>query len=239
MFNVSHLYKEIDGNLIIKDLTFKINKGEFVVFLGPNGAGKTTTIKTLVGIYRPTSGMIEANGYDSSNDEIEYKKQIGYVPDVPLLYDKLTGMEYLELVASMWGLKENEYLSVINKYLKLFELYDKKDEYIYTYSFGMKQKLSLCSALINEPKILILDEPLLNLDPIVCKKIKDFLIDYCKSGHTVFLSTHILEVAEKLYTKVIILKNGNIIADLDKESIKNKYSQGNGLEDIFLENICN
>ena len=237
MLKVKNISREIGGKFIIKDLSFEVNKGEFVVFLGPNGAGKTTTIKTLVGINKPTSGKIEANGFDSEDRESEYKKQIGYVPDVPLLYDKLTGKEYLELVGSLWGLEEKDYLDNINKYLNLFELYDKKDEYVYTYSFGMKQKLSLCAALINDPEYLILDEPLLNLDPIVCKKIKEFLLDYCKSRHAVFLSTHILEVAEKLYTKVVILKDGHIIADLDRETIKNKYSEVYDLEDIFIKNI--
>lgn len=237
MIKISNLSKEIEGKTIINDLNFEINKGDFVVFLGPNGAGKTTTIKNIVGISKLTSGSIEINGYNIHENEIEYKRQIGYVPDSPFLYDKLTGEEHLQLVASLWNIPYKKALKTINKYLQLFQLYDKKDDYIYKYSFGMKQKLSLCAALINDPQFLVLDEPLLNLDPIVSKDIKDFLISYCKSGHTIFLSTHILEVAEKLYTRIIILKDGNIVANLDRSTIENSYSNEYTLEDIFIKNV--
>lgn len=237
MIKISNLSKEIEGKIIINNLNLEINKGDFVILLGPNGAGKTTTIKSIVGILKPTSGNININGYDIYDNEIEYKSQIGYVPDSPLLYDQLTGEEYLKLIASLWNIPNEEALGAINKYLRLFRLYDNKDNYIYKYSFGMKQKLSLCAALINNPQFLVLDEPLLNLDPIAARDIKDFLIEYCKSGHTILLSTHILEVAEKLYTKIIILKEGNIVANLDKSTIKNNYSEGYSLEDIFIKNI--
>jgi ABC-2 type transport system ATP-binding protein len=237
MIKVSNLHKEIEGKNIINNLNFEINDGEFVILLGPNGAGKTTTIKTIVGISKPTSGTINVNGYDIQKNEIEYKKQIGYVPDVPFLYDKLTGQEYLQLVASLWNLSKEKSSKNIDKYLKLFEICDKKDDYIYTYSFGTKQKIALCAALINEPKFLVLDEPLLNLDPIVAKNIKDFLIDYCNRGNTILLSTHILEVAEKLYTKIIILKTGTLVANLDRNTIETKYSDKYNLEDIFVGNI--
>lgn len=235
MIKVKNLSKEIEGKTIIDNLTFEINRGDFAICLGPNGAGKTTTIKNIVGISKPTSGDIEINGYNINDSE--YKKQIGYVPDTPFLYDKLTGEEYLKLVASLWGIPHKKAVEVMNKYLKLFKLYDKKDDYIYKYSFGMKQKLSLCASLINDPQILVLDEPLLNLDPIVSKDIKDFLISYCESGHTVFLSTHILEVAEKLYTRIIILKDGNIVANLDRRTIEKKYPNKNALEEVFVKNI--
>lgn len=237
MIKIRNLKKVIDGKSIINGIDLGVNNGDFFIILGPNGAGKTTTIRMLVGAIPPTEGFIEINGYKLDQNEMEYKRQIGYVPDVPYLYDKLTGLEYLKLLASLWRIDEKQAIKNMEQYLILFDISDRKNDYICTYSHGMKQKIALCGALINKPNILVLDEPLINLDPLIAKKIKDFLIDYCKAGNTVFLSTHILEVAERLYTSLAIFKDGKITARMNKETVRNKYQGNNNLEDIYIKNV--
>ena len=203
--------------------------------LGPNGAGKTTIVKMLVGLLEPTEGSIEINNIQMKSDCIECKKQIGYVPDIPFLYDKLTGYEYLQLISCLWQINKKTSEKNINKYLELMNMISKKNDLICTYSYGMKQKISLCAALVHEPKVLILDEPLLNLDPIVAKEIKDFLVSFRESGNIVFLSTHLLEVAEKLYTRIGILDKGILVKIFDRYA--NNAYRHQTLEEMFIEVI--
>jgi len=223
------------GDLVAVDkLNLSVNAGEIFVFLGSNGAGKTTTIKMLTSLLRPTSGTAIVAGYDVEKSPMEVKKVMGYLPDEPFLYNKLTGREFLQFVADMHNIKKKK--DKVDKFIELFELSSSADDLIEGYSLGMKKKIAIGAALIHDPKVLFLDEPTGGLDPKSAKTMKDLLQDISKKGTTVFMTTHILEVAEKMCDRVGIIDHGRLIKvgtmdELRKESAKNSRS----LEDIFLE----
>ncbi|MCD8510343.1 MAG: ABC transporter ATP-binding protein [Bacillus sp. (in: Bacteria)] len=220
----------------VKPLDLTINKGELFGFLGPNGAGKTTTIKMMTGLLEPTGGKIEICGIDMWQKPLEAKKHIAYLPDQPNLYPKLTGWEFLRFVGSVYKVKEEDFVERAEKYLHLFNLTNSADELLESYSHGMKQKIALVSALIHDPDIIFLDEPTVGLDPSSARKLKRLLRDLCDQGTTVFMSTHILEIAENMCDRVGIITSGSLLALGTMEELRAKGgNQQASLEDIFLE----
>ncbi len=234
MIKLENLSKNYGDFLAVDNINIEINQGELFGFLGPNGAGKTTTIKMMVGLLKPTGGRAVLGGLDIEKESVEAKRINGYVPDEPFLYDKLTGFEFLEFVADLWKVEKETKYKNIDKYLNFFELEDKRDHFIQSYSHGMRKKIALAAALVHEPKILYLDEPTVGLDPKSAKLMKELLKNFCQKGGTVFLSTHILEIAENLCSKVAIINKGKIIAQGTVEELKQQNKEAS-LEDIFLE----
>lgn len=217
-----------------KDINLSINKGEVLAFIGPNGAGKTTTIKMITGILVPTSGEIFINGINIKEKDILAKKIIGYVPDRPFLYEKLTGYEFLKFVKEVFEVEDNFFYKSVDELSEIFELKDWLDELIENYSHGMKQKLLLISAFSHNPEIYIMDEPLVGLDPKSAKNLKNFVREYSKKGKTFFISTHILSLVEEIATEVAVIKNGKIILTGKLDEIKKNFSDSQ-LEDYFLK----
>ncbi len=220
----------------VDDLDLAVRAGEIFGFLGPNGAGKTTTIKLVVGLLKPDRGTIVVNGHDVVVDPVSAKADIGYVPDNPDLYDRLTGLEYLNLVADVFGVSRAERKRRIGELLDMFELASAAADIVQSYSHGMKQKLALTAALLHDPPVFILDEPIVGLDPRSSRLFKDLMRSHCDKGHLVFFSTHILEVAERLCDRVGIINKGRLIACGTVEELRERRKQADeSLEDIFLE----
>ena len=232
MLEIKNLTKSYDGKKnAVNDLTLTINDGEIFGFIGPNGAGKTTTIKCCVGILGFDSGEITIDGKSIKNDPIECKKMIAYIPDNPDLYEQLTAIQYLNFICDIYEIDLNKRKEEIEKYAKIFKISDKLNDLISSFSHGMKQKLALTSAFIRNPKLLILDEPFVGLDPKASFDVKELMRELCKSGSSIFFSTHVLEVAEKLCDKVAIIKDGNLVVMGTMEEVRGNKS----LEDVFLE----
>ncbi len=219
----------------VENLTLKVNPGEIFGFLGPNGAGKTTTIKMIVGLLKPDSGKIIMKGMDNSTESLKCKQITSYVPDSPAVYEKLKGMEYLNFLADVYQVSKNDRESRIEKWLNLFELTQSIKNPIQSYSHGMKQKLVLLGALLSDPEILILDEPLVGLDPRSAFHLKEIMRELCNRGRTVFFSTHVMEVAEKLCDRIGIISHGKLIACGTMSQLKEMATGTQSLEDIFLE----
>lgn len=219
------------GKKALTDVNLSIDDGEIFGFIGHNGAGKTTTIKSVVGILTYDSGRILVNGMDIKEKPMECKQITAYIPDNPDLYEMLTGIQYLNFISDIYKIDKNKRTELITKYADMFEITKNLGDVISTYSHGMKQKLALISALIRNPKLLILDEPFVGLDPKAAFLVKETMKDLCKNGTSIFFSTHVLEVAEKLCDKIAIIKDGKIIATGTVEEVKGDKS----LEDVFLE----
>lgn len=209
--NVSKSYAK-SNILAVNSLNLEVNPGEIFGFLGPNGAGKSTTIKMITGILRPDYGNITVAGYDLLNDPINAKLNLGYVPDNHAIYEKLKGIEYLNFIADVYGVSQEERKSRAEKYLKIFNLQDAANHLIKSYSHGMKQKLCIIGALIHQPRVWILDEPLTGLDPQSSYHLKELMKEHIKGGNTVFFSSHVLEVVEKLCDRVAIIDKGRLVA---------------------------
>jgi ABC-2 type transport system ATP-binding protein len=227
--------KKFNNTVAVNNLNLDVYRGEIFVFLGPNGSGKTTTIKLISGLLKPTSGKIYLHGMDVSTHALRVKQMIGLVPDTPLIYPKLTGYEFLKLVASIYKIRD---LKRIETLLEEFELLDAAEKLIESYSYGMKQKLVFCAALLHEPQILIIDEPFMGLDPKTIRYLIDLFSKLIKENKTIFISTHILELAEKFATRVGIINKGALVSVNTIEELKNKALSGNKLtllEDIFFE----
>lgn len=219
----------------VDNISFEVKPGEIFGFLGPNGAGKTTTIKMIVGLLKPDNGRILVKGIDNQKNPIEVKKLISYVPDNPEVYDRLTGIEYLNFMADVYGVSKDERSERIEKYLKIFKLKDAINDPIKSYSHGMKQKVVLIGALIHDPQLFILDEPMVGLDPKSAFDLKEIMRKRCEEGKTVFFSTHVLEVAEKICDRIAIINKGKIIAQGTMEELKQQSVNKESLENIFLE----
>lgn len=217
----------------VDSLNLTVQSGEIFGFLGPNGAGKTTTIKMMVGLLTPDSGSIRINGVDAAAQPIESKRRIGFVPDNPDLYDRLTGMEYLNFIADIFRVPVTVRRERIQHFLGQFELGGAAGDLIQSYSHGMKQKLALTAALLHDPAVFILDEPLVGLDPRSAHLLKEILREQCNVGRTVFFSTHILEVAERLCDRIGIISHGRLIACGTMAELRGQGSES--LEKIFLE----
>ncbi len=235
MLNIEGVGKIYRGSSYpaVKDLNLHVRRGEIFGFLGPNGAGKTTTIKMIVGLLRPDSGVITINGCDIIKEPFKAKAQIGYVPDNPDLYDRLTGLEYLNLLADVFGIPQDVRRERIDELLTSFSLTDAAGDIIKSFSHGMKQKLALTGALIHKPPLFILDEPMVGLDPKSSYLFKEMMRQHCQEGNTVFFSTHILEVAEKFCDRVGIIKRGQLIACGTMDELRKDTNES--LEEIFLE----
>ena len=224
--------KSYGSKLAVDNLNLKIESGDIYAFVGPNGAGKTTTLKSACGILDFDSGDILIDGISIKENPLECKKRIAYLPDNPDLYEFLTGIDYLNFICNIYEVKDNRE-DIIKKYSDLFELTGFLGNTINTYSHGMKQKLAIISSLIHSPKLLILDEPFVGLDPISTHKLQEIIKDLSKSGAAILFSTHVLEVAEKLCNKVAIIKNGKLVISGNiKRVLKDK-----SLVDLFLEQV--
>lgn len=231
MLQIKNFTKKYGDFTAVDDISFNVNKGEICAFIGHNGAGKSTTIKAIVGALNFNNGEILVDGISIKEKPIEAKKIMAYIPDNPDIYEYLTGIQYLNFVCDVFRVKNEERNNLISQYADEFELTNNLNDLISSYSHGMKQKLVIISALIHNPKLLILDEPFVGLDPIATHKLKNIMREICNNGGAIFFSTHILEVAEKLCDKVIIIKDGKIIKQGDmQELVKDK-----SLENLFLE----
>ena len=231
MLNISHLTKLYGEKRAVDDLSLTIQPGEIYGFIGHNGAGKTTTLKSVAGILKFDSGDITVGGISIKSDPIACKKQMAYIPDNPDLYDFMTGIQYLNFVADIFGVSAAARQERIRKYGDLFELTGDLAQPVSAYSHGMKQKLALISALLHEPKLILMDEPFVGLDPIASHSLKELMRDICNQGGAIFFSTHVLEVAEKLCDKVAIIKGGRLIRSGTMEEVRGDAS----LESVFLE----
>lgn len=220
----------------VHPLDLHVRRGELFGFLGPNGAGKTTTIRMLVGVLQPSDGRIEIGGADLLRQPLEAKRAIGYIPDRPSIYDKLTGGEFLRFVSGLWGQDGAAAERRTDELLQLFDLTEWKDTLVESYSHGMRQKLLISSALVHGPDVIIVDEPMVGLDPKGARLIKDLLRSFTAAGGTVFLSTHTLEVAEALCDRIAILHQGRIRAAGTMAELRAEAESGaGGLEDVFLK----
>ncbi|OCB00237.1 ABC transporter ATP-binding protein [Clostridium beijerinckii] len=238
MINISSITKSYNGNYnAVSNLNLEIKDGEIYGLLGPNGAGKTTTIKMITGIISPTSGKIEINGIDISKEPVRAKEQFGYVPDSPDMFLRLSGMEYLNFMADVYGVSKEERLSRIREISKRFEMELALGDKIHSYSHGMRQKVVLMGVLIHKPKVWILDEPMTGLDPKSAFTLKEMMREHADEGNTVIFSTHVLEVAEKVCDKVAIINKGQLIFNGTLSNMRKEFKENESLEEMFLEMI--
>lgn len=236
MIRIENLTKKFGDLTAVDSLSLEIPKGEFFAFLGPNGAGKTTTIKLVVGLLKPTCGNVFICGYNIQDDYLKAKSLISYIPDFPFLYDKLTGREFLDFIANLYSgdNRQNNLVSVVNELL--FEFGIEKDQHnlIEHYSHGMKQKLVFTAAFMHNPKVLIIDEPMVGLDPHSSRVVKKILRQKSKQGVTIFLSTHTLSVAEETADRIGIIDKGKLVVAGTLSELKNMTGIKGKLEDVFL-----
>ena len=233
MIRIENLEKKYKGTEKgIKDISLHVEKGDLFAFIGHNGAGKTTLLKCITGIHGFDKGKITIDGTDIEQDPLECKRKFAYIPDNPDLYEYLTGMQYLNFIGDVFGVEADKRKDRIQKYGQALEIVSDLGELIKSYSHGMKQKLAILSALIHEPKLLILDEPFVGLDPKATVILKGIMREICDRGGAIFFSTHVLDVAEKLCNKVAIIKNGELIAVGRMDELVNN---GESLEDVFME----
>ena len=231
MLKIEHLTKVYGGKKAVDDLSLHIQPGEIYGFIGHNGAGKTTTLKSVVGILQFDEGEITIDGISIREQPLACKKKFAYIPDNPDLYDFMTGIKYLNFIADVFGVDENTRQERIRKYAELFELTNDLGQPIAAYSHGMKQKLAIIAAWMHDPKLIIMDEPFVGLDPKASHLLKGMMREVCDHGGAIFFSTHVLEVAEKLCDKVAIIKGGKLIRSGTMEEVKGDDS----LEEVFLE----
>jgi ABC-2 type transport system ATP-binding protein len=220
----------------VQPLDLHVKRGELFGFLGPNGAGKTTTIRIVAGVLRPTAGRVLIAGHDIAAEPILAKQHMGYIPDRPAIYEKLTGAEFLRFVSGLWGRDGADAQKRADELLELFELTAWKHTLVESYSHGMRQKLLISSALVHGPDLIVVDEPMVGLDPKAARLIKDLLRNFAEAGGTVFLSTHTLEVAEALCDRIAILHGGRIVALGTMAQLREEAAAGTaGLEEVFLK----
>ena len=231
MLNIQHLSKAYGEKKAVDDLSLHIAPGEIYGFIGHNGAGKTTTLKAVAGILNYDEGTILVDGVDNRKNPLDCKRRIAYIPDNPDIYDFMTGIKYLNFVADIFGVGSAERQERIRKDADLFELTGDLGQAVATYSHGMKQKLAIISAFIHEPKLILMDEPFVGLDPKAAHILKGMMRELCDKGGAIFFSTHVLEVAEKLCNNVAIIKDGRLIRQGTMEEVKGDTS----LESVFLE----
>lgn len=231
MLNISHLTKNYGSKKAVDDLNLHIAPGEIYGFIGHNGAGKTTTLKSCCGILQFDSGDIHINGKSIRTAPLACKQELAYIPDNPDLYEFLSGIQYLNFIADIYGIGKKEREDRIHRHAAIFGLTDDLAQPIAEYSHGMKQKLAIISALLHDPKLILMDEPFVGLDPNAAHQLKSIMREHRNRGGAIFFSTHVLEVAEKLCDKVAIIQNGRLIAAGTMDEVKGNHS----LEDVFLE----
>ena len=231
MIEIKNITKKYGNNTAIKDISFTVNDGEIFAFIGHNGAGKTTLIKSIVGIHSFDEGDILINGKSIKSEPIACKKEMAFVPDNPELYEQMKAIDFINFICDIYEVPQNTREKNIKKYAKLFEIEDNLNDTIESFSHGMKQKIALISALAHEPKVLIMDEPFVGLDPKAVFDVKEVMNKMVGEGKIIFFSTHILDVAEKLCSRVAIIKNGELVKVDTMKKIKGDKS----LEKVFLE----
>jgi ABC-2 type transport system ATP-binding protein len=236
MLRLEGVVKRYGAFTAVAGIDLSVMRGEIFGFLGPNGAGKTTTIRMVAGVLQPTAGRILVGGSDLRTEAEQAKMRIGYIPDRPFLYEKLSGGEFLRFVAGLWGRDGHETEARADRLLELFALSDWKDALIESYSHGMRQKLLISSALVHEPELIVVDEPMVGLDPRSARILKDLLRTFVDSGGTVFLTTHTLEVAEAVCDRIAIMAGGRIAALGTMDDLRAQaHAGGAHLEEIFLK----
>jgi ABC-2 type transport system ATP-binding protein len=236
MIQLIDLSKQFGRLAAVDRINLKVDPGEIFGFLGPNGAGKTTTIKMMAGLIKPTSGKVIIDGWDLAEHANQAKEVVGFIPDRPFLYEKLTALEFLRFIAGLYNLSSNGVEAKMQNLLELFGLTGWQDELIESFSHGMKQRLVMASAFIHHPKLVIVDEPMVGLDPKGAKLVKEVFRDYCDEGKTIFMSTHTLEIAEEVCDRIAIILEGKIVAVGNMKELKeNSGSEGKKLESIFFK----
>ncbi|MBR3175804.1 ABC transporter ATP-binding protein [Candidatus Saccharibacteria bacterium] len=231
MIKISHVTKKYGGKKALDDVSFEVGKGEIFAFIGHNGAGKTTLIKAMTGIHDFDEGEILINGKSIKKEPVACKKELAYVPDNPELYENMRAIQFINFICDMYGVEQSRREKNIKKYAEMFEITKNLNDTIDSFSHGMKQKTALIAALAHDPKIMIMDEPFVGLDPKAVFDMKEVMREMIKDGKTIFFSTHILDVAEKLCTKVAIIKKGRIMKVGSMREVKGDKS----LENVFLE----
>ncbi len=235
MIELRNLTKKFGNLIAVNHLNLTVTKGEIFGFIGPNGAGKTTTLRMMSGILSPTEGSVIIDGLDMAKEPEKAKQRIGYIPDRPFLYEKLTGMEFLKFRADLFGVEEGLFKEKAESLLNQFSLYDWKDDLIESYSHGMKQRLTISAALLHDPKVLVIDEPMVGLDPAGMRMIKNLFRELGKKGTTLFMSTHTLSVAEDLCDRMGVIHKGVLISMGTIEELKHSAQVEEGdLEKVFL-----
>lgn len=231
MLKIENLTKCYGEKKAVDNLTLNIEKGEICAFIGHNGAGKTTTLKACVGILVPDEGRITVDGVSVLDNPLEAKKRIAYIPDNPDMYEFLSGIKYLNFIADVFGVPKEERKEKIEKLSGKLGIYSDLGSLISTYSHGMKQKLAIIAAFIHSPRLILMDEPFVGLDPRASHTLKEMMREHCEGGGSIFFSTHVLDVAEKLCDRVAIIKDGRLVVEGDMDTVKGDAS----LESVFLE----
>ena len=235
MISLTSLTKRYGSFTAVDGIDLTVPRGELFGFLGPNGAGKTTTLRMIAGILRPTSGRVEIAGIDIANDPVAAKSKLGFIPDRPFIYEKLTGAEFLRFVAGLYDQSGPQVEHRARELLALFDLEQWRDELVESYSHGMRQKLIISSAFVHRPEVIVVDEPMVGLDPKAAKILKDLFREYTRRGHTIMMSTHTLEVAEAMCDRIAIIQAGKIRACGTMNELRASAEAGTrGLEEIFL-----
>lgn len=236
MLEVKNFTKKYNnGKLAVDNISFSVNDGEIFGFLGPNGAGKSTTIKAIVGLIKKSSGEINIDGIRLEDDPILYKNKFSYLADNPDLFDKFTGVEYINFISDIYGIDEKTRDERLNTYLDYFDIRQAMADLISSYSHGMKQKLAIISSLIHDPDLLILDEPMVGLDPKSSFNLKKIMRERKERGKMVFFSTHVMEVAENICDRIAIISKGKIVAQGSLDEIRKNLDENKSLEELFLE----
>jgi ABC-2 type transport system ATP-binding protein len=236
MIRLTHLTKRYGSFTAVDGLSLDIPAGTLFGFLGPNGAGKTTTLRMIAGILRPSSGVVEIAGEDIHRNPLAAKARLGFIPDRPFVYDKLTGAEFLRFTAALYGQEGDGVERRINELLEVFELTPWKDELTESYSHGMRQKLIISSALVHRPEVIVVDEPMVGLDPKSGRLLKDLLRRFVERGGTVLMSTHTLEIAEGMCDRIAIILKGKLIAYGTMDELREQHAGGDAtLEELFLK----
>jgi ABC-2 type transport system ATP-binding protein len=236
MIKLIDLTKVYKGFCAVDEININVRAGAIFGFLGPNGAGKTTTVKMMAGIIKPTSGQIIINGMDLAEKPSAVKQYVGFIPDRPFLYEKLSGLEFLLLIAGLYRLDQTPLFNDrISELLELFDLSHWKNELIESYSHGMKQRLVMCASLLHSPRVLIVDEPMVGLDPRAARLVKGIFKEQANNGTTIFMSTHSLEVAQEICDEIAIIQAGHIVAKGTSEALRRIAGVGGNLEHIFLK----
>ena len=235
MIELAEITKKYASFTAVENLTLTVNQGEIFGFIGPNGAGKTTTIKIISGIMQPTSGSVRIYGIDVGSNPVDAKRIIGFIPDRPYLYEKLTGMEFMRFTADMYGVNGNGFREKAVTELKRFSLFDWADELIESYSHGMRQRLIFAAALVHDPKVIVVDEPMVGLDPAAIIMVKNLFQQLARSGVTIFMSTHTLKVAEDVCDRIGVINRGRLIATGTTEDLQREAGVSDAdLEKVFL-----
>jgi ABC-2 type transport system ATP-binding protein len=234
MIELEHVSKNYGTKVAVSDLSLKIEPGEFFAVLGPNGAGKTTTIKMICGLLRPTSGAVRVCGFDLQKQPLEAKRLMAYVPDQPFLYDKLSGLEFMHFIANMYGVERAERDREIAKMCEMFDMQDWVRELTEAYSHGMKQRIVLAATLLHHPKVIVVDEPMVGLDPHTARLVRGIFRDEAKKGTSLFMSTHVISVAEDCAQRIGIIMNGKVVALGGADELRRQAQTDGRLEDAFF-----